>query len=269
MYVTRMDSNGNYLWDEMVFIDTMDVLQFPYKILSVTNVDSSLSIVDTKNRLFRIGLNGEMLYESEGILVDTMREKVDKLLSGSDGSNVLVYGKGDGIYVSKFDRYGKPCWENQPILISKDKGNDYVMVGDAILNDDGSVIVVIHTGYGYIKIKRITKDGKIGMDDDRIVSEKSLRNLKDFKLIGSYPNPFNESIVVSYEIYRKTKVYLGIYTLKGRELIRLIYDEHYPGNYNIKWDGKDRYGKEVPSGVYIVVMKNNESVKSMKIALIK
>ncbi len=269
LYCLRVDSSGAPIWSQRVFLDTIYSGIFPYRILSVTNADSSVSIVTPDNRLFRTSPDGEMLYESEGILVDTMREKVDKLLSGSDGSNVLVYGKGDGIYVSKFDRYGKPCWENQPILISKDKGNDYVMVGDAILNDDGSVIVVIHTGYGYIKIKRITKDGKIGMDDDRIVSEKSLRNLKDFKLIGSYPNPFNESIVVSYEIYRKTKVYLGIYTLKGRELIRLIYDEHYPGNYNIKWDGKDRYGKEVPSGVYIVVMKNNESVKSMKIALIK
>jgi len=269
LYCLRLDSSGTPIWNQRVFLDTIYSGKFPYRILSVINIDSSISIVTPDNRLFRISPDGDMIYGNEGILIDTMAGKVKRLLTDIDGSNILLWGKGEGIYISTYDRYGNPGWKNQPILIARDKGNDYVMVGDAVINDDGSVIIVIETGYGYITVKRITSDGKIGGDDVGIDENKESRYIKYFQLYGNCPNPFNEATVISYRLYRRGKVELSIYNIKGKEVAKLVNNEQFPSDYEVRWDGKNKSGEKVPSGIYIAVLEVAGYRKSFKITLVR
>ncbi|MBO8152867.1 MAG: hypothetical protein DRP91_07615 [Candidatus Neomarinimicrobiota bacterium] len=264
LYCLRVDSSGTPIWNQRVFLDTIYSGKFPYRILSVTNADSSISIVTPDNRLFRISPDGEMIYGNEGILVDTVGV-VQSLLSDKDGSNIVLWVS-HGIKASKFDRYGRPCWENQPLLITKQRMNN---VGDAIINDDGSIIVAMEITIGYITVKRITSDGKIGGDDVGIVENKESNHIRYFQLYGICPNPFNEATVISYELYRKEKVELSIYNIEGKEVAKLVNKEHVPGYYKVRWNGRNKSGEKVPSGIYIAVLKVAEYKKSFKITLLR
>jgi len=75
---------------------------------------------------------------------------------------------------------------------------------------------------------------------------------KEFALRQNYPNPFNPSTTLRFALPRAVEVRLVVVDLLGREIARLV-DGHLPaGFHQVIWDGKTHWGKEAPSGMYIV-----------------
>ena len=63
---------------------------------------------------------------------------------------------------------------------------------------------------------------------------------------------------------------LIIYDIHGREILKLYDGYSNSGEYEVTWNGANRDGKEVSSGIYFVtLMLNDEPVRSMKLMLIK
>ena len=85
-----------------------------------------------------------------------------------------------------------------------------------------------------------------------------------FKLNNIYPNPFNPTINIDYEISEFSFVSAKILNLKGQiiDIIDLEYKK--PGNYSITWDGSLQ-----PSGIYLFVLDNQTSKLTQKIMLVK
>ena len=73
-------------------------------------------------------------------------------------------------------------------------------------------------------------------------------------LLQNAPNPFNASTVISFLIpfrLANEATRLSIYNLTG-QLVRVIQsDTQQAGEHSLSWDGRDDYGREVASGVYI------------------
>ncbi len=104
-----------------------------------------------------------------------------------------------------------------------------------------------------------------------IVVEQVLTN---YDLSPGYPNPFNSVINFSYSVPTRAFVDIRIFDLLGREIKRVISDVHQSGTYNFHWDGKDKFGKGIASGVYICKMSAWEDgkivfTKSQKISFLK
>jgi flagellar hook assembly protein FlgD len=80
----------------------------------------------------------------------------------------------------------------------------------------------------------------------------------DFTLNGNYPNPFNPTTTISFNIPAIQKINVIIYDLLGREVKTLFNGEVTPGTINLSWDGKSNQNISVGSGVYIykIVSKN-------------
>lgn len=74
---------------------------------------------------------------------------------------------------------------------------------------------------------------------------------KEFALHSNYPNPFNPTTVIGYDLPEEAQVTLAIYDLIGREVIRLVNSKKSPGFYRVVWDGKNSRGQLVSSGVYL------------------
>ena len=72
----------------------------------------------------------------------------------------------------------------------------------------------------------------------------------DFRLYPSYPNPFNSSTVISYDLSERGHVRLTIYDTVGKELVTLVDDMQSSGFHRIVWHGRDRNGDDMPSGMY-------------------
>ena len=76
-----------------------------------------------------------------------------------------------------------------------------------------------------------------------------------FDLKQNYPNPFNSQTIIPYEIPYREHVLLRVIDLSGRVVANLVNEEQNPGSYRVTWNGRDRVGKLVSSGVYIYEFK--------------
>ena len=87
--------------------------------------------------------------------------------------------------------------------------------------------------------------------------------------LEAFPNPFNPSTVIEYEISEPMKVELRIYDILGREVWKLQKEKNESGDYSLKWNGKDKNGNELASGIYILNINGDLYNKSIKLMLIR
>ena len=89
------------------------------------------------------------------------------------------------------------------------------------------------------------------------------------KLLGNYPNPFNPSTKISYQLQEKTDVSLEIYNVKGQKVVTLLNTMQDKGKHSIAWDGLDDQQKTVSSGIYFYRLNTGKFTKSQKMILMK
>ena len=90
-----------------------------------------------------------------------------------------------------------------------------------------------------------------------------------FRLYGNYPNPFNPSSTIRYDLPEATRVTLAIYDVMGREVARLVDGSMEPGAHSVEWNGQDQAGRGLPSGVYIVNLTTPQDRRSIRMMLLK
>ena len=73
----------------------------------------------------------------------------------------------------------------------------------------------------------------------------------EFSLKGNYPNPFNPTTTISYDLSDAGHVTLKIYSVLGREVATLVDGELAVGSYEASWNGRNSQGEVVPSGTYL------------------
>ncbi|MDP8237582.1 MAG: right-handed parallel beta-helix repeat-containing protein [Candidatus Hatepunaea meridiana] len=83
----------------------------------------------------------------------------------------------------------------------------------------------------------------VGLSDEALPTE--------FAAMGIYPNPFNSSTEISYSIPQSGEVSLRIYDIKGRLVKELVSGMQQAGANRVTWNGLDRSGLEVASGIYL------------------
>jgi len=85
-----------------------------------------------------------------------------------------------------------------------------------------------------------------------------------FGIINAYPNPFNSSTTISYNLLEGSEISLGIYDLTGREVIELNSGFEKPGLHSVTIDGAS-----LSSGVYIVQLQTDRAASKQKITLVR
>lgn len=88
-----------------------------------------------------------------------------------------------------------------------------------------------------------------GIDDNSFIKLPSR-----FELSQSYPNPFNPSTTISYQVPRRSEVQIEIYNTLGQKVRTLLNARKEPGTYQAIWDGRNDSGVQVGSGVYLYRM---------------
>ncbi|MBL7995253.1 T9SS type A sorting domain-containing protein [bacterium] len=88
-------------------------------------------------------------------------------------------------------------------------------------------------------------------------------------LYPNYPNPFNPVTSIKYDLDRESYVSLKIYNLLGQEVRNLYQGTSPAGVYEVMWDGKDKLGRQLSSGIYVCRIQANGAVQSRKMLLLK
>ena len=109
---------------------------------------------------------------------------------------------------------------------------------------------------------------------DSFVDQDNILNIVTESGLGNiYPNPFNESVTINYEIaesakgYEKVSIY--IYDATGRLVGTAVDGDLQPGHYSTIWNGQYESGGNVPTGTYFVKFRTATRSEVKQIMLIR
>jgi exo-beta-1,3-glucanase (GH17 family) len=92
----------------------------------------------------------------------------------------------------------------------------------------------------------------------------------DFFFTNNYPNPFNSSTMIGYQLKKSAEIDISIYDIEGQNIVTLINQNQQAGIHHVVWNSCDRNRLPVSSGVYICkLMVNKTVIDSKKMMLLK
>ena len=93
--------------------------------------------------------------------------------------------------------------------------------------------------------------------------------IKKSNLYENYPNPFNPSTVIKFDVAKAGKVTLRIYSITGELVAELMNKKVNSGSYSLTWNGTNMYGTKMSSGIYFYKLQTVDYQKIGKALLIK
>ncbi|MCF7902772.1 MAG: FG-GAP-like repeat-containing protein [Candidatus Marinimicrobia bacterium] len=109
------------------------------------------------------------------------------------------------------------------------------------MDQDGDKDLILGEYDGGINVFK--NDGFVSVEKEEIV-DSSLK-------LSAYPNPFNPVTTISYELPINSQVTLSIYDISGREVFSFAPQIAQAGWHTFQWNGLNKNGTSVPSGVYL------------------
>jgi hypothetical protein len=86
----------------------------------------------------------------------------------------------------------------------------------------------------------------------------------NFSLRPNFPNPFNSSTTISFEVPSLSVVRIRIFNIDGQEVTTLFTGRQSPGLHMIRWNAVD-----YPSGVYLIVLEADKRRAVQKVLLLR
>jgi hypothetical protein len=130
---------------------------------------------------------------------------------------------------------------------------------------DGEEIVLTIGSFRVPKTIRWTENGTV---IDLMKAVTGVAGMSDipaeFALANNYPNPFNPSTTIRYQLPNACTVTLKIFDAIGREVTTLVNERKDAGYYQVQWNAA-----HYSSGIYFYTISAGEFVKTLKLQLVK
>ncbi|MDZ7317172.1 MAG: PA14 domain-containing protein [candidate division KSB1 bacterium] len=178
-----------------------------------------------------------------------------------------------------------------------DDGSRLLIGGFEVVNNDGlhgfeekSGVIPLQTGLHRIVVEFFEAGGDEALTvsykgpnvSKRVIpktvlfTDASLAAVKEidslplvFALHPNYPNPFNPSTVIAYDLPKATNVKLTVFDLLGRTIITLVDKPQPAGRYRVEWPGVDAQGTPVAAGIYFCRLEAGDFCATIKMVLVK
>lgn len=126
----------------------------------------------------------------------------------------------------------------------------------SIFNNDGS------PKPAYYAVQSALEDNTTSVNNNSIIPE-------DFKLYNCYPNPFNQSTQITFDMTYQSNVKLIVYDARGRMVQTLVDKSVYPGKHAVEWNGTNQFGQKVSNGTYFAHLLVNGNFHTIKMMLLQ
>jgi hypothetical protein len=189
------------------------------------------------------------------VIIDKSIDKSAEKLIQNPVTYRLTIGDNTFIRVSK---NGSTYWNGEDSLLYTNVTNSNPIIDEMGIDDNSQV-------YYYVWEDSI--DGRIGLlgkkESYKIGGGHPLPP-SSFTLSQNFPNPFNPSTKIYFEIPKPVYVKLIVFDILGREVAALINGEMLPGRYIVKFSS-DNFA----SGVYIYQLRAGDFVQSKKMMILR
>jgi endonuclease I len=145
-------------------------------------------------------------------------------------------------------------WES--IGFVNGKGNSNVKSDYSFMDINKSVE---KTAY---RLKQVDIDGNYSFSE--IAYVEGFVGYLEYKLFQNFPNPFNPSTIIKYQIPKDGIVELKLYDILGNEITTLLKEYKTKGEYTYNFDSNN-----LAAGVYVYLIKSGEFIDSKKMILLK
>lgn len=158
----------------------------------------------------------------------------------------------------------------QELISRNDKNN--ALMQEIINKSMSSRIMCIYTAFLALEPWMMKdSDPATSVNDENTdghVTDVKYETAKGNNLLKAGPNPFTTSTNISVELDNPGVAILefAIYDVMGNKIIDLPTGMQ-SGKLSVNWNGVDSVGNQLPSGVYLVVLKTNKETQSLKIVL--
>ena len=113
--------------------------------------------------------------------------------------------------------------------------------------------------------------------DDRVVYVNRYEYLStesegiptEFALHENYPNPFNPTTTLRFDLPEVSSITLTIYNMLGQKVRTFNMNDTPAGFHSIKWNAINDYGDPVGAGVYLYQLRANQYLETRKMVLLK
>jgi flagellar hook assembly protein FlgD len=92
---------------------------------------------------------------------------------------------------------------------------------------------------------------------------------KNYTLHDNYPNPFNPTTTLRFDLPQVSSITLTIYNMLGQKVRTFNMQNTSAGYHSITWDATNDLGEQVGAGVYLYQLQAKDFVKTRKMVLLK
>ena len=281
-YIQRIDSNGLRLWGDeaMIFMELpkqsgISIGGDGFQGLYITWWDT-LASGEGHNYTQHLNGDGEILWDIGGVSISTYPSNKSGAVPISNGEGGIIYLWSDernidnykDIYAQRLNFSGDHLWDSVDVAVSTRPELQYP---DKVSAENGNIFVVwyeIGAGSGFgIFAQLLNRNGVLGEPLTVIDYEHHIPWA--FQLSQNYPNPFNAETSISYCLSEKDQVQISVYDLMGRLVIELVSMVQEPGIYRVSWNGLDKFGDMMSSGVYFYQLKAVSGTETKKMILMR
>ncbi len=129
----------------------------------------------------------------------------------------------------------------------------------------------VYPGLGLDRI--LISDRSTGLwiiDVTNVVSDAAEVELpKTFVLHPNWPNPFNQSTTIHFDLPEPAEVRVFIYNVRGQRVRTLLRGRRWAGVHRLLWDGHDDVGRALASGTYFLRLEAGDLGATRKLALLR
>ena len=158
-------------------------------------------------------------------------------------------GNPDSLHVAVVNVFGKTTSEMKQASTYTEYGWDFTNIWDISPN--------VNDGYPYLRNMPTVS-----------ITENTMPKVQS-TLFPNYPNPFNPSTTISFNMERTGNVNIDIYNIREQKVKTLISGRFEIGLHKIEWNSTDDNGRSMSSGVYFYQMRSDDFTSTKRMVLMK
>ena len=209
---------------------------------------------------------GSFASTGAGASASRLAQRGNDFNGGADGAVYTLHAEESDLYVGGFFTSVGPAPGVAASNIAKWDGSRWEALGSGTDNSVRAIVVFQEQLYaggefeaaGGMRVNHVARWGAATEVTSTPPAIPAVVTLQ------SYPNPFNPSTTIKYELHRASVVRLSVHNILGREVSILMNEKRGAGVYEVNFDASN-----MPSGIYLCRLQAGDHLQSCKLVLLR